>query len=173
MLVNLAPTEAQKEAGNYKKHHISFQGLPITIENPKGSIRKGKGWQVRVPYDYGYIKRTRGADGDHVDVCIGPDHQSDHVFIVDQHDHRTGQFDEHKVMLGYRTKEDAKRAYCAGFSDGRGDDRMKGMVRMTMPEFKTWLRFLDTKKPVKRQSHIDRALEIATVYRKHHDRDAG
>ena len=167
------PTEAQKAAGNYKKDHISFQGLPISIETRKGHMRTGPGWQVRVPYDYGYIKRTEGADGDHVDVCIGPDHQSDHVFIVDQHDHQTGQFDEHKVMLGYRTREDARRAYCAGFSDGKGPDRMKNMVRMTMREFKTWLKLLNTKKPTKGQSHIDRALEVASVYHKRHDRDAG
>lgn len=173
MPVNLHPTDAQKEAGNYKKAHMSFQGLPVTIENPKGTIRRGPGWQVRVPYDYGYIKRTEGADGDHVDVCIGPHRASDSVFIVDQHDHRTGRFDEHKVMLGYETKDQAERAYQAGFSDGKGKARMKAVVRMSMPEFKMWLRHLDTKKPVRRQDHIDRALAVASVYRKRHDRDAG
>jgi hypothetical protein len=171
--VNSSPTEAQKEAGNYKKHHISFQGLPISIENPKGSLRKGPGWQVRVPYDYGYIKRTEGADGDHVDVCIGPDAESDHVFIVDQQDHRTGDFDEHKVMLGYRTREDAIKAYRDGFSDGKGPDRMRAVVRMSMKEFKNWLKTCDTKKPVRSQGHIDRALSITSRYNARHDRDAG
>ena len=171
--VNSSPTEAQKEAGNYKKHHISFQGLPISIENPKGSLRKGPGWQVRVPYDYGYIKRTEGADGDHVDVCIGPDAESDHVFIVDQQDHRTGDFDEHKVMLGYRTREDAIKAYRDGFSDGKGPDRMRAVVRMSMKEFKNWLKTCDTKKAVRSQGHIDRALSITSRYNARHDRDAG
>ena len=173
MLVNLKPTEAQREAGNYKKHHMSFQGLPVSIENPKGSIRRGPGWKVRVPYDYGYIKRTEGADGDHVDVCIGPDHQSDHVFIIDQQDHHTGKFDEHKVMLGYRTREDAVRAYSAGFSDGKGPDRMRSIVRMSMPEFKRWLKTCDTTKPVRGQGHIDRAMAITSRYTGAHDRDAG
>ncbi|UOF80306.1 type I restriction enzyme [Caudoviricetes sp.] len=167
------PTEAQKEAGNYKKHHISFQGLPVSIENPKGSIRKGPGWQVRVPYDYGYIKRTEGADGDHVDVCIGPDAESDHVFIVDQQDHKTGAFDEHKVMLGYRTREEATRAYQAGFSDGKGPERQRAVVRMSMKEFKSWLKSCDTKKPVRSQGHIDRALSLTSRYTARHDRDAG
>lgn len=171
--VNPEPTDAQKEAGNYKKHHISFQGLPISIENPKGSMRKGPGWQVRVPYDYGYIKRTEGADGDHVDVCIGPDAESDHVFIVDQQDHKTGEFDEHKVMLGYRTREDAIKAYQAGFSDGKGPDRMRAVVRMSMKEFKNWLKTCDTKKPVRSQGHIDRALSMTSRYNARHDRDAG
>ena len=172
------PTDAQKQAGNYQKQHISFQGLPVAIENPKGSTRSGrdqdgKPWSVKMPYDYGYIKRTTGADGDHVDVCIGPDHASDHVFLVDQHDHRTGKFDEHKVMLGYRTREEAVRAYQSGFSDGKGPDRMKNMVRLTIPEFKTWLKKHDTQKAVRGQGHIDRALSMTSVYTVPHDRDAG
>jgi Inorganic Pyrophosphatase len=163
------PTDAQKKAGNYQKRHVSFQGLPVTIETAKGQHRsgtddQGRKWSVKLPYDYGYIKRTEGADGDHVDVCIGPDHQSDHVFIIDQHDHRTGKFDEHKVMLGYRTRDEACRAYCAGFSDGKGPERQKAVVRMSMKEFKQWLKTCDTKKPVRGQGHIDRAIALASQY---------
>lgn len=163
------PTEAQKKAGNYQKHHVSFQGLPISLESVKGQTRSGVDpnghkWSVKLPYHYGYIKRTEGADGDHVDVCIGPDYQSDHVFIIDQHDHRTGEFDEHKVMLGYRTRDEACRAYCAGFSDGKGPDRQKAVVRMSMKEFKHWLKTCDTKKPVRGQGHIDRAMARASQY---------
>ena len=172
------PTEAQKKAGNYRKGHISFQGLPITLESMKGQTRSGvdpngQKWSVKLPYDYGYIKRTEGADGDHVDVCIGPDHTSDHVFLVDQHDKNTGKFDEHKVMLGYRTKEAAMAAYCNGFSDGKGPDRMKAVVRLSMPEFKTWLKKHDTKRAVRGQGHIDRALSMTSVYTAKNDRDAG
>lgn len=163
------PTEAQKKAGNYQKRHISFQGLPISLESIKGQVRSGtdpdgKKWSVKLPYDYGYIKRTEGADGDHVDVCIGPDHESDHVFIIDQHDMKTGAFDEHKVMLGYRTREAACKAYCDGFSDGRGPERQKAVVRMSMPEFKKWLKHVDTKKPVRGQGHMDRALALTSQY---------
>lgn len=172
------PTDAQKEAGNYRKDHISFQGLPISVETRKGQTRSGTGpdghkWSVKLPYDYGYIKRTEGADGDHVDVCIGPDHQSDHVFVVDQHDHRTGRFDEHKVMLGYRTQSEAEHAYRAGFSDGKGHLRMKKVVAMPMAKFKLWLKHCDTKKPVKSEGHIERALSMTSLYSLGHDRDAG
>lgn len=173
MDINLRPTEAQKEAGNYKKRHITFQGLPISIENPKGSMRRGPGWQVKVPYDYGYIKRTEGADGDHVDVCIGPEKSSENVFIVDQQDWKTKRFDEHKVMLGYRTKSEAEHAYFAGFSDGKGRMRMRSIVAMPMDKFKKWLKHCDTKKPVKNQGHIERALSVASVYHGGSDRDAG
>ena len=163
------PTEAQKKAGNYQKRHISFQGLPISLESIKGQVRSGtdpdgKKWSVKLPYDYGYIKRTEGADGDHVDVCIGPDHDSDHVFIIDQHDLKTGAFDEHKVMLGYRTREAACRAYFDGFSDGKGPERQKAVARLSMPEFKKWLKHVDTKKPVRGQGHMDRALALTSQY---------
>jgi len=163
------PTEAQKKAGNYQKQHVSFHGLPISIETLKNQKRSGvdtngQAWSVKLPYHYGYIKRTEGADGDHVDVCIGPDHASDHVFIIDQHDHRTGAFDEHKVMLGYRTRDEACRAYCAGFSDGKGPDRQKAVVRMSMKEFKQWLKTCDTTKPVRGQGHVDRAMALASQY---------
>jgi hypothetical protein len=172
------PTEAQKKAGNYLKGHISFQGLPITLESMKGQTRSGvdtsgQKWSTKLPYDYGYIKRTEGADGDHVDVCIGPDSESDHVFIIDQHDPRTGDFDEHKVMLGYRTREDATKAYRDGFSDGKGAERQRAVVRMSMKEFKHWLKSCDTKKPVRGQGHIDRAMSLTSRYTARHDRDAG
>lgn len=95
------PTEAQKIAGNYRKEHISFQGILITVENKKGSTRRGvdvggKSWSCTLPADYGYIKRSEGADGDQVDVYLGPDKQSQLVVIVNQKDLKTGRFDEHK-----------------------------------------------------------------------------
>ena len=33
---DLNPTDAQKEAGNYKMGHVRIMGMPISIENPKG-----------------------------------------------------------------------------------------------------------------------------------------
>ena len=94
--VALEPTEAQKEAGNYKKGHLKLQGLDIALENIKGSIRSGtdkdgKQWQSTMAHDYGYIKRTLGADGDHVDVFIGDQPDSETVFVVDQVDPKTGK----------------------------------------------------------------------------------
>ena len=37
--VDTEPSQAKKEAGNYKKGHIKVHGLDVSIENPKGSIR--------------------------------------------------------------------------------------------------------------------------------------
>lgn len=74
--VNPEPTDAQKEAGNYAKGHIKVRGLDITIENAKGSTRKGKdakgnAWRVKMNNTYGYFKRTQGKDGDQIDVFLG------------------------------------------------------------------------------------------------------
>lgn len=142
------PTDAQKEAGNYKLGHITVGSLPVSIENTTGSERSGidadgNKWSVVMPADYGYIKRTEGADGDHVDVYVGPNHDSDSVLVINQHDDRTGKFDEHKVMLGFNGPIFARNAYVAGFSDGRGSNRIGSTVELTMDEFKERLKDKD------------------------------
>lgn len=147
------PTDAQKEAGNYAKGHIRLQGLDITIENPKGSERSGKDadgkpWSVKMPAAYGYVKRTEGADGDQVDVYVGDEVDAPRVFVVDQVDADTGRFDEHKAMLGYASGDDARRAYVAGFSDGRGEARIGAITAMSVDEFRSWAKEGDTSKPL-------------------------
>jgi hypothetical protein len=149
------PTEAQKQAGNYRKAHVRVHGLEITIENAKGSKRSGigkdgKSWSVTLPYNYGYIKGSRGADGDHIDVLLGPHHQSKKVFVVDQGDAETGKFDEHKVGIGWGSMPQFRDAYVNGFSDNKGKDRLKKMTEMDIEQFKQWLRDCDTTKPVSR-----------------------
>lgn len=169
--VNHAPTDAQKEAGNYKKSHDSFQGLPITIENRKGSVRSGvgangKAWHCTQPADYGYIKRTEGADGDHVDVYLGPDKSSQQVFIVNQQDHKTSKFDEHKVMLGYQSEREAIKDYCAAFSDGKGPDRIRSIEPMSMDAFKIWLKQGNTKKMAATKDIVAHALSLCAAQKK-------
>jgi hypothetical protein len=165
--VDHEPTEAQKSAGNYRKEHVSVQGLDISIENKKGSERSGVDagghrWRCVMPADYGYIKRTTGADGDHVDVYVGPDRESPVVFVINQCHHITGEFDEHKVMLGYRSERDALRAYEAAFSDGKGRDRCSSIETMSMDAFKAWLASGKTLRPARSRSIIDRALSITS-----------
>lgn len=144
------PTQAQKEAGNYRKGHIKLQGLNIAIENPRGSERKGvdgtgKEWSRSMSDHYGYIKRTTGADGDQVDVYVGPEPYSQRVFVVDQKDQGSGKFDEHKVMLGYTSQAAAVKAYRSNFDKGWS---VGDVTEMKMPEFKAWLKAGDTAKPV-------------------------
>jgi hypothetical protein len=124
-MIKAQPTPAQAEAGNYKKRHRRFRGLDITIESPAGSVREGAGpngkrWRTKMRLDYGYIRRTEGTDGDHVDCYIGPDEEAPHVYVV--HQRKAGDwkaYDEDKAMLGFRTKADAVRAYLAHYDDKR------------------------------------------------------
>ncbi|MFL9704671.1 LPD38 domain-containing protein [Aeromonas veronii] len=145
------PTDAQKEAGNYKKGHLKLQGLDIALENPKGSTRSGtdkdgKAWQSTMTHDYGYIKRTLGADGDHVDVFIGDRPDSETVYVVDQVDPKTGKFDEHKVMMGFTDEQAAQAGYLANYEKGwKGLGSIKAMP---VEEFKRWVKEGDTTKPV-------------------------
>lgn len=151
--VNDEPSTAQKEAGNYKKKHIRHSGFDIAIENEKGGYRSGtdkngKQWRCKMPADYGYIKRTEGADGDHVDVYVGPNENSDKVFVVNQRHHDTKKFDEHKCMLGYSSRSEALKDYHRAFSDGKAGERIKSVAELTLDEFKDWIKNGDTTKPL-------------------------
>lgn len=156
------PTEAQKLAGNYRKGHIKVHGLDITIENPKGSTRRGtspggKKWSSILPNHYGYLRRTEGADGDHVDVYVGPHLKSPHVFVIDQHDPDRGHFDEHKVFLGFSSRAHAVAAYKRAFSDGKGAQRIGHVEAMTIEQLKHWLANGDTTTAIKRRAAGGRA----------------
>lgn len=149
--IHTFPSEAQKEAGNYAKDHVRIQGLDLTIENAKGSKRSGvdkggKPWSVTLPHHYGYIKGSVGADKDHVDCYLGPHKNAPNVWIVDQQDADTKKFDEHKIMMGFASAQQARNCYLKAFSDGRGQARIKAMHEMTIGDFKEWLAKGDTTK---------------------------
>ena len=140
---NPAPTDAQKQAGNYAKGQVSIDGMDISIENPKGGTRSGeadgKPWEVSMPADYGYIKGTTGKDGDHVDAFIGPNPDGfKNVWVIDQKK-PDGSFDEHKSFIGFNSAAEALDTYRKSFSDGKADSRIHGMVEMTRDEFKQWV----------------------------------
>ena len=120
------PTEAQKKSGNYKKGHVKFGGYDYTIENPKGSYRSGvdengKEWKQKMNDTYGYIRGKFGKDGDHLDMFINDkadlDSWNGDVFVIDQVN-PDGKFDEHKVMYGYDSLEEAKMAYLSNYEKG-------------------------------------------------------
>lgn len=136
------PTEAQKEAGNYKMRHVRLHGLGVSIENEKGTRRRPDWPELSAAY--GYIKRTEGRDGDHVDLFIGPDESSDVVYVIDQVT-EGGRFDEHKCMIGWTNKEDACKAYLANYTP---DWKLGPVTAMTIDQFKCWLAEGDTTKPV-------------------------
>lgn len=139
------PSDAQKESGNYKKGHIKFGGYDYTIENPKGSTRSGKDanskeWKVTMHDTYGYIRGKFGKDGDHLDMFINDkadlDNWDGDVFVVDQVN-PDGSFDEHKVMYGYDSMNDAEKAYLANYS--KGWQGLGNITGASKAEFDKWL----------------------------------
>lgn len=146
------PTQAQMLSGNYKKGSFSLHGLKISIENPRGSERKGvdpdgKEWAISMTDHYGYINGTQGADGDQVDVYVGKNTASDMVYVVDQLNQQNGTFDEHKVMLGFGSKREAINAYKKNFTAGWRVGKVTGAP---IEVFKEWLDSGKTRVPFTR-----------------------
>lgn len=143
------PTQAQIDAGNYKKGHIALQGLDITIENPKGSTRSSKPgaakqWSQKMQSHYGYIRRTEGADGEQIDTFIGENPTNDRVFVIDQIDQQSGDFDEHKAMIGFNNRADAKRGYLRNYEKGW---KAGPITEMSMDQFKDWIKSNPPRRP--------------------------
>lgn len=105
---------------------IVWRGLPISIETDAGEVRhwydphEGRHGQTLVLWPYGYVRGTEGADGDQLDVYVGPDEDAKKAYVVHQ---RKGpeftRYDEDKCMLGFPTWETARRAYLAHYDDPR------------------------------------------------------
>ena len=142
--VNTNPTDAQKEAGNYKKGHFYIKGMPISIENPKGSKRKykddkGNDGYIIMKNHYGYFTNTtgNGKDGDAVDVFIGPHPDSFEIGSVIDQNNKDGEFDESKVMIGFKSKQGAKEAYLSNYNKNwRG---FRAITGVSLKLFKKWL----------------------------------
>ena len=144
--VNTEPTEAQKEAGNYKKGHVQVGAFDITIEQPEGSIRRGtdadgKQRESKMHNTYGYFRGTEGVDGDHIDVFLSNDMDvwnGAQVFVVDQYN-PDGTFDEHKVMLGFNDASDAKNNYLANYEKGWENGRRIDVSAVSLEDFEKWI----------------------------------
>lgn len=139
--VDTNPTEAQKEAGNYRKGHIKVDGMDVTIEQPKGSVRRGKDaygkeWESKMHNTYGYIRGTESVDGDHIDIFLSDTPETGNVFVIDQVN-KDGSFDEHKVMYGFSDMESAKKAYLSNYEDGW--QGLGNITEVSKEEFKKWI----------------------------------
>ena len=168
--------EAEQPENN-KKAMANFQELPIAIENPAGSIRKFKNGQTEMQDHYGEIKAGEGADGDAVDVFIPAGltraqiDASDKAFIIDQINPETGDFDEHKTVLGANSKAEAEAIYRRNYSpDWKG---FSAITEMPISRFKEWLKTGDTKNPVARKNDFTTPSEQRTNERRQIVRDEG
>ena len=151
-----------------------FQGLPISIENERGSYRQGmdpNGETWRTPFlnlKYGYIRGTKGSDGDQVDVYIGPHGKSTRVFVVNQQDPNTKKFDEWKVMLGFESPEQAKIAYLGQYDR---PDYFGDMVEVDMATFKDLMRAGAGKQPLRKSIDVVSLLEKAKYVKRWRGKD--
>ena len=156
--VDINPTEGQKEAGNYKMGHVKVDGMDITIENPKGSVRSGKDangkeWSVTMNNTYGYIRGTRGVDGDHIDIFLSDNPETGNVYVIDQVDQKTGIYDESKVMYGFNSIDEARDAYLSNYEEGW---KVGVISEVSKEEFKKWIESSTNKiKPFSEYKNID------------------
>lgn len=132
------PSEAQKHAGNYVKRKIAWRGLQLAIENEAGSVRTflnpdGSIGEKRLIYPYGYVCGSTGADGDEVDVFVGPDLDAPFVYVVRaQSKGDWSRYDEDKCLIGFSSLDDAERAFLLCYDD----DRFLGeIIQFTVADF--------------------------------------
>jgi len=126
---------------------ITVCGLRCSIETRKHETRHGKNFSHVLPADYGFIQGYIGADGDEIDCYVGSNRKSGKVWVVDQNKlSSTSKFDEHKVMLGYSSRESAFRDYLLGHTYSH--KIFRGITSMTMEGFKKWLENGDLTKPL-------------------------
>ena len=166
---NAEPTEGQKEAGNYKKGRVKIGPFDVVIEQPRGSVRSGvdangKAWETTMQNTYGYFGGTKGVDGDAIDVFLGNDldgWDGTTVFVVDQYN-PDGSFDEHKVMLGFNSQEEAEAAYFANYEADWAKTHRTGVTAVPLADFNEWVNSSKRKtkafaeyKVAKRNAEID------------------
>lgn len=163
------PTEGQIKAGNYKKSDvIDLNGMKIKIENPRGSVRRGTSpdgvmWETNMAHHYGEFQGTVGADGDKLDVFVGPRADSKKIYVIDQVN-EDGSFDEHKVMMGFTSEADARAGYLANYE--KGWTGLGAITEMSPEQFREWAKSRAAKKPLalnQNQGQAGKPLEKAVA----------
>jgi len=123
--------------------HISFHGVPISIEHKAGTrrtIRNDRGEVVYdrlLSHDYGFIDNTTGRDGDEVDVILAnpPAASTRSIFIasmIDLGPDVEKRSDEDKILIGFRNLDEARRAFLSMYPP----EFLGGIGRMTTDELK-------------------------------------
>ena len=125
-----------------------FAGITVHVENPAGTVRMGidpdgNEWRIEMKYDYGFIYSAKGADGEGLDVYLGPDQEAKTAYIVHQNDPSSGKYDEDKVMLGFASAAEAKKAYLDHYDS---KDFFGSMSEISFAEFKNLVTGADRRK---------------------------
>lgn len=126
-----------------------FQDFDIVIESPKDTLRYGSDWVQKMANDYGYIEDTIGEDGDEMDCFIGPNPEAENFYVVEQNKDN-GEFDEHKIMLGFSNIAEAKDAYFANYPENW--DGLKNISEYPVKKFWKWYKGLNKKENAMREN---------------------
>ena len=154
----IQPTKQDIDAGKTVKRRVEWNGFQIDVETEQGEERVGVSpdgiaWSAVAPAPYGEIKNTKGADGDPIDIVLGPNPKGA-TFVVDQIDPKTGKFDEHKVYAGFDSEQQAQQTYEASFSDGSGKTRIGAVNPVSVAQLRQWAANRKTDKPFSYQPPI-------------------
>lgn len=113
-----AATVAMREIAEVRKARAkkaAFAGIPLRIDRPRGFVQTGNApdgtpWERVYRYDYGYLPRTEGGDGEGVDVFLGSHEDAPDSYWAWQIK-ADGSFDEFKVFLGFGSQDLARVVY--------------------------------------------------------------
>lgn len=136
-LTDPIPSGPQIEANNYHRGaFITDSGIESHVETPKG-VRRRPEWAPLSDH-YGDVTDTVGYDKDKLDIFWKPGTQPEWTgtfYVVNQR--LPGKpFNEHKVMGGYASIEEAKRAYLRNYAPGW--DGLQSIVALSESAFKSW-----------------------------------
>ncbi len=140
---------------NTVKFTTEYQGIPISVDRPKGFIMRGtdalgRDWARRYKYDYGFIPKTLGGDHDGLDVFIGPNKKAPDAFWAVQRKD-DGTFDEYKVFLGFENRDEATAAYRQHIPK----KYFKGIIAMKVEMMKAMLGKVNPQEKIKRASMLN------------------
>lgn len=176
-MIIVHPLEKKSEAapaGWYKgqlqspatvKFKTEFQGIPISIDRPKGFIMtgsdsKGNAWARRYKFDYGFIPKTLGGDNDGLDVFIGPEKKAPYAYWVIQRKD-DGSFDEYKIFLGFPDRD----AATAAFRQHIPKKYFKGIITIKVEMMKAMLGKVNPDENIKRASALGFIDELGWLLR--------
>jgi DNA-directed RNA polymerase beta subunit len=104
-----------KKAGVAKRQK-TLRGVILKVEMEPGDTRTGvnketgEKWAREMKAAYGYFPGTRGGDGECLDFYWKESGPTDNVYVVHQVK-KDGAADEDKVMLGFSSKDEAKKCF--------------------------------------------------------------
>lgn len=145
MQLNVAAILAHAADTPVANEKLVSHGLPITIEHKRGTQRQlhddsGKVvYKVHMHHSYGYIRNTKGRDGDEVDCFVGPMKNAKEVYVIHMKDMGpvpSEREDEDKCMIGFPSADAAKTAFLLHYPD----TFYNGMTSLPLTVFKKRLK---------------------------------